>query len=328
MTKKMFDVEGGGPITKEQIAEQKMQKKLNAINYSRNYINEYSINTYHNWDACSLQVPDCSIDMIITSPPYNAGIKYNLHDDNMQRDDYTFFLCNFLKESYRVLVDDGRIAINITNVGRKPRYYNSGVVVQLAEKIGFVFRGEIIWSKIGTGAISTAWGSWQSSSNPILRDKHEYILIFHKKHASKVHITTKSDITRDEFLEYTKSIWEISPKARSKDSHPAPFPEEIPYRLMKLYTNPGDIVLDPFVGSGTTCEVAKEIGRRWIGSDIDISYVYQKALKENKKANYKIAKQLSTKTQPRDSGLTPYKLRRQALRNLHNVKTNKINKEN
>lgn len=316
---KYFAIDGSGKITKEQIEKQKTEQKLLGLNYVKNEISPYSLNTYHNWDARKMDLPDSSIDMIITSPPYNVGIRYGGHNDAMSRQEYLNFTKEYMAEFYRVLADDGRLAINIANTGRSPYLYNSGMILEIAEATGFSLRGEIVWAKTGSTGTSSAWGSWMSSSNPSLRDKHEYILVFHKKLAKKVHMTTKPDITRDEFLEFTQSVWTICPKTRKKGSHPAPFPYEIPYRLIKLYTNPGDIVLDPFVGSGTTCEVADGLGRRWIGSDTDLSYIYSKAEKQNKIANAAIDKLVSTTKAKKTIGLSPRKIRRQAIENLQKL---------
>jgi site-specific DNA-methyltransferase (adenine-specific) len=138
--------------------------------------------------------------------------------------------------------------------------------------LGFLMRGEIIWDKAASSGSSTAWGSWLSAANPVLRDVHEYILVF-----SKGSFSRKSDkpntIQRDEFLEYTKSIWRFPTVSARKIGHPAPFPEELPYRLIQLYTFEGDVVLDPFVGSGTTCLAAVRSGRTYVGYDTDPAYI-------------------------------------------------------
>jgi site-specific DNA-methyltransferase (adenine-specific) len=141
------------------------------------------------------------------------------------------------------------------------------------QEIGFLMRGEVIWSKDASAGSSTAWGSWLSASNPTLRDIHEYLLIFSKGSMKRNSSNKESTITRDEFLEYTKSIWSFPTESAKRVGHPAPFPRELPYRLIQLYTFRGDVVLDPFCGSGTTCVAAVQTDRRFIGIDKNKEYV-------------------------------------------------------
>jgi site-specific DNA-methyltransferase (adenine-specific) len=138
---------------------------------------------------------------------------------------------------------------------------------------GFFMRGEIIWDKGASAAASTAWGSWQSASNPTLRDVHEYILIFCKDTFQRKNIHHRVDtITREQFLEYTKSIWGFSAESARRVGHPAPFPIELPHRLIQLYTYAGEIVLDPFMGSGQTALAALKAGRHYVGYEINAEY--------------------------------------------------------
>ena len=134
-------------------------------------------------------------------------------------------------------------------------------------------RGEIIWNKAASASGSTAWGSWLSAANPVLRDVHEYILIFSKDTFSRVRKEKQNTISKKEFLEYTKSVWTFGAESAKKIGHPAPFPEDLPYRLIQLYSFEEDVILDPFVGSGTTCVVAAKTGRNYIGYDTDQSYI-------------------------------------------------------
>jgi site-specific DNA-methyltransferase (adenine-specific) len=140
-------------------------------------------------------------------------------------------------------------------------------------EIGFLMRGEIIWDKAASAGSSTAWGSWKSATNPVMRDVHEYILVFSKGSMGRSGEGRTSTITRDEFLEYTKSIWGFPAESAKRVGHPAPFPEELPRRLIQLYTFEGDIVLDPFCGSGTTCVAALKSNRHYIGFDNSEEYV-------------------------------------------------------
>ena len=145
-------------------------------------------------------------------------------------------------------------------------------VIEEMHALGFLMRGEIIWHKAAGAGSSTAWGSWMSASNPTLRDVHEYILVFSKGSMGRS-VKGESSITRDEFLEYTKSVWSFQPASAKKVGHPAPFPVELPYRLIQLYSFKGDVVLDPFCGSGTTCLAALQTGRHYVGFDVSEEYV-------------------------------------------------------
>jgi site-specific DNA-methyltransferase (adenine-specific) len=139
--------------------------------------------------------------------------------------------------------------------------------------LGFLMRGEIIWNKAGSGSPSTAWGSWLSAKNPTLRDIHEYILVFSKGMFSRENLGRKSTISKEEFLEFTKSVWTFSAEPATKVGHPAPFPIELPYRLIQLYTFEGEVVLDPFIGSGQTAISAIKTKRHYVGYDIVEEYV-------------------------------------------------------
>lgn len=139
--------------------------------------------------------------------------------------------------------------------------------------IGFSMRGEIIWNKASSASPSTAWGSWLSAANPILRDIHEYILIFSKGTYSRESKNKENTISKEQFLEWTKSIWTMNAESARKVGHPAPFPEELPNRLIQLYSLKDDVVLDPFMGSGTTGLAALKCERRFVGYDIKEEYV-------------------------------------------------------
>jgi DNA modification methylase len=216
------------------------------------------------------EIPNNSIHLMITSPPYNVKKEY---DEDLSLEDYRKLLDTVFKETYRKLVPGGRACINIANVGRKPYIPLHSYIIQDMLKIGYLMRGEIIWDKGAGAGASTAWGSWQSASNPVLRDIHEYILVFCKESFSRKKANKINTISREEFLEWTKSIWTFSPASAKKIGHPAPFPEELPHRLIQLYSFKNDIILDPFCGSGTTCIAALKDGRYYIGYDINPEYV-------------------------------------------------------
>jgi site-specific DNA-methyltransferase (adenine-specific) len=216
------------------------------------------------------ELPDCSVHLMVTSPPYNAQKEY---DEDRNMDEYLGLLGRVWQETYRVLVPGGRACVNVANLGRKPYIPLHSHIIQLMQSIGFLMRGEIIWNKASSSSPSTAWGSWQSASNPVLRDVHEYILVFSKGTFRRDGTGQESTITRQDFLEWTKSVWNIAAISAKKVGHPAPFPEELPHRLIQLFTFKGDVVLDPFAGSGTTCMSALLDGRRYIGYDTNPEYV-------------------------------------------------------
>jgi site-specific DNA-methyltransferase (adenine-specific) len=216
------------------------------------------------------ELPDNSVHLMITSPPYNVTKEY---DDNLNLEEYLVLLKNIWKETYRVLVPGGRACINIANLGRKPYIPLHSYIIKDMSEIGFMMRGEIIWNKASSASPSTAWGSWLSAANPVLRDIHEYILIFSKDSFSHSSKGRESTITKDEFLEWTKSVWTFSAVSAKKIGHPAPFPEELPQRLIKLYSFKHDVVLDPFLGSGTTSLSAIKIDRNYVGYDTNKKYI-------------------------------------------------------
>jgi site-specific DNA-methyltransferase (adenine-specific) len=217
------------------------------------------------------ELPDCSVHLMVTSPPYNVGKDY---DEDMSLEEYLAFLERVWKETWRVLVPGGRMCINVANLGRKPYIPLHAFVTQQAIALGFLMRGELIWNKAGSASPSTAWGSWMSAGNPTLRDVHEYILVFCKETFKRQNPEKRlSTITRDEFLEYNKSVWAMSAESARKIGHPAPFPVELPRRLMQLYSFENEVVLDPFMGSGQTALAALMSNRHYIGYEIDAKYI-------------------------------------------------------
>ncbi|MCH7723278.1 MAG: site-specific DNA-methyltransferase [Bacteroidetes bacterium] len=216
------------------------------------------------------ELPDNSIHLMITSPPYNVSKEY---DEDLSLKEYLKLLKNSFKETYRVLVNGGRACINVANLGRKPYIPLSDYISQIMIEIGFNMRGEIIWNKAASASPSTAWGSWQSATNPILRDIHEYILIFSKGDYKRAKGNKDNTISKKQFMEWTKSIWTMNAESAKRIGHPAPFPEELPYRLIQLYSFKDDIILDPFMGSGTTAISALKSGRKYFGYDISKEYI-------------------------------------------------------
>lgn len=216
------------------------------------------------------EIPDYSVHLMITSPPYNVTKEY---DKNLSLDEYRDLLKRVLKETYRVLVTGGRACINIANLGRKPYIPLHSYIIEDMLEIGYLMRGEIIWNKASSASPSTAWGSWLSASNPVLRDIHEYILVFSKESFTRKKKKKENTIKKEEFLEWTKSVWTFPAVSAKTIGHPAPFPEELPYRLIQLYSFKDDVVLDPFCGSGMACLSALKNKRYYIGYDINQEYV-------------------------------------------------------
>ncbi len=217
------------------------------------------------------ELPDCSVHLMVTSPPYNVGKEY---DEDLSLKDYLAFLRRVWKETERVLVPGGRMCINVANLGRKPYIPLHAFIAEQAIDLGFLMRGEIIWNKAASASPSTAWGSWKSAGNPTLRDVHEYILVFCKGTFKRQNPDNRENtIGRDEFLEYNKSVWNFPAEPARKIGHPAPFPVELPRRLIQMYCFKNEIVLDPFMGSGQTAIAAVNSGRHYIGYETEEKYI-------------------------------------------------------
>ena len=215
-------------------------------------------------------LPNASVHLMVTSPPYNVGKEY---DADLTLAEYRAFIRRAMAEVYRVLVPGGRVCFNIANLGRRPYLPLHRYLIEDFLAIGFLMRGEIIWDKGNSAAASTAWGSWQSPSNPTLRDIHEYILIFSKEAWQRPRQPGRAaTISREDFLECTKSVWQFAPASARRIGHPAPFPEELPRRCIELYTYRDEVVLDPFMGSGTTALAALKGGRRFVGFEVSAEY--------------------------------------------------------
>jgi site-specific DNA-methyltransferase (adenine-specific) len=220
---------------------------------------------------CMSALPDASIHLMVTSPPYNVGKEY---DEDMTLPEYLSWLERIWQEVFRLLVPGGRACINIANLGRKPYIPLHAWITESMLRLGFLMRGEIIWNKAASASPSTAWGSWKSASNPTLRDVHEYILVFSKgTFRRKNQHQRQNTITNEEFLEFTKSVWTFPAEPAGKIGHPAPYPIELPYRLIQLYSFKEDVVLDPFMGSGQTAIAALKSGRHYIGFELNPEYV-------------------------------------------------------
>ncbi len=244
-------------------------------------------------DAADMhQLPDNCVALVVTSPPYFVGKEYELavtgELDGDSRIPATYIefldmLRSVFAECTRVLEPGGRMAVNVANLGRKPyRSLSADVVSILQDDLGLLLRGEVIWEKAATSSGSCAWGSFAKASNPVLRDMTERVIIASKGRFSRA-LTAKdrrrrdlpyeSSLANDEFVDVTKDVWRIDAESATRIGHPAPFPVELPRRLIDLYTYRGDIVLDPFAGAGTTLVAAARTGRIGVGYDTDPEFI-------------------------------------------------------
>ncbi len=238
-------------------------------------------------DSRAMELPDNSVALVVTSPPYFAGKEYEeaLGQGAIPATyvAYLELLSDVFKECRRVLEPGGRIAVNVANLGRRPyRSLAADVIGILDDDLAMLLRGEIIWQKAAGAAGSCAWGSYRSPANPVLRDVTERVIVASKgRFARAVDVAERRaqgrpcvpSISTDEFLDATLDLWEIRPESARRVRHPAPFPVELPQRLIELYTFKDDLVLDPFAGSGTAAVAAVRTGRRYVGYDIDPGYI-------------------------------------------------------
>ena len=245
------------------------------------------VDVIYNHDARDMtNVASNSVALVVTSPPYYAGKEYeeSLGVDGVPATyfEYLDLLHDVFAECRRVLEPGGRIAVNVANLGRRPYRSLSADVTGILQDLGLLLRGEVIWWKGRAAGGSCAWGTFQSPANPVLRDITERVVVASKgrfdraltpSQRVKLDLPSTATISRDEFMEATTDLWEIAPESATKVGHPAPFPVELPKRLIELYTYEGDVVLDPFMGSGSAAVAAVRTGRRYIGFDTDEGYV-------------------------------------------------------
>jgi site-specific DNA-methyltransferase (adenine-specific) len=215
-------------------------------------------------------LPDKSVDLIVTSPPYNLNIAYQDHKDDMTLESYYDWCKLWIGECFRVLKDGGRFCLQIGCFQPQLNEPSYSTFTKLFQDSGFIFREFIIWNKNQIPK-RTAWGSWMSPSNPRILPPFEMIINFHKT-SPKILEKGQTDLTKEEFIQWTNGLWVIAPESAKKRNHPAPFPEELAYRCIKMHSYVGGVILDPFNGSGTTTSVAKKLKRSYIGFDITPEY--------------------------------------------------------
>ncbi|MEM3551241.1 MAG: site-specific DNA-methyltransferase [Candidatus Bathyarchaeia archaeon] len=212
-----------------------------------------------------------TIDLIVTSPPYDVDIKYENYNDNIPYEEYLEFTQKWLAKCYSLAKKDGRLCLNVPLDKNKGGQQSvCADITTIAKRIGWKYHATIIWNEQNISR-RTAWGSWLSASAPFVIAPVEVIIVMYKEKWEKMH-KGKSDISREEFIEWTNGVWNFSGESRSKVGHPAPFPIELPKRCIKLFSFVGDTVLDPFVGSGTTLVACLETKRMGIGVDINKKY--------------------------------------------------------
>jgi site-specific DNA-methyltransferase (adenine-specific) len=239
-------------------------------------------------DSRDLSVlPDSCVALMVTSPPYFAGKEYeaSLGEGHVPASylDYLGMLRDVFAECCRVLEPGGRMAVNVANLGRRPYRSLSGDVGSiLGDDLGLLMRGEIVWVKAEGANGNCAWGSYASAANPVLRDVTERIVVaskgrfdraFSRKERERRGLPYENSITGDDFRKWTLDTWRIPPESARSVGHPAPFPVELPRRLIELYTYVGDVVLDPFSGAAQTALACLRTGRHYVGFDIDPDYV-------------------------------------------------------
>ncbi|OGO05179.1 MAG: DNA methyltransferase [Chloroflexi bacterium RBG_13_56_8] len=213
-----------------------------------------------------------SVDLIVTSPPYNVDIQYNSHQDDLSYTEYLEFTRAWLSRCIEFLKDDGRFCLNIPLDKNKGGQRSVGAdITTLAQQIGFRYHSTIVWNE-GNISRRTAWGSWMSASAPYVIAPVELIVVLYKKRWKKRSGSGKSDITKSEFMSWTNGVWTFSGESKRKIGHPAPFPLELPRRCIKLFSFVDDTILDPFLGSGTTVIAAAMLNRLGIGIEIDAKY--------------------------------------------------------
>lgn len=218
------------------------------------------------------QIDKESIDLIVTSPPYNVDIKYNSHDDKISYEDYLEFSRKWMSRCFEWLKNDGRFCLNIPLDKNKNGQQSVGAdLTTIAKQIGFKYHSTVVWNE-GNISRRTAWGSWMRASAPFVIAPVELIVILYKNNWKKTSGSKISDITRQDFMDWTNGLWTFNGESAKRTGHPAPFPIELPHRCIKLFSYVDDLILDPFLGSGSTLVASTLDNRRGIGIEVDLDY--------------------------------------------------------
>jgi len=236
------------------------------------YFKADSIRIYNDDFLKTDAIKESSIDLVVTSPPYNVDVQYENYKDDIPYVEYLVFTKKWLTKCYTLIKDDGRLCLNIPLDKNKGGQQSvCADITTIAKEVGWKYHATIVWNEQNISR-RTAWGSWLSASAPFVIAPVEVIVVLYKESWQKTSGSQKSDITRDEFLEWTNGVWNFSGESKNKIGHPAPFPIELPKRCIKLFSFVGDTVLDPFLGSGTTLIACAETSRIGIGVEINKNY--------------------------------------------------------
>ena len=262
-----------------------MQLEVSTAPENKLYFHEKEITIYNDDVLATKVIESGSVDLIITSPPYNVSIKYNSHNDEMPYKDYLDFAREWLSKCYDLVKDDGRFCLNIPLDKNKGGQQSvCADLTTIAKQASWKYHSTIIWNEQNISR-RTAWGSWLSASAPYVIAPVEVIVILYKKRWKKESGSRISDISKADFQEWTNGVWNFSGESKRKIGHPAPFPVELPKRCIKLFSFVGDTILDPFLGSGSTLVACSQTGRKGIGIEIDRGYceiAKRRILKEGK----------------------------------------------
>ncbi|MFC2072622.1 DNA-methyltransferase [Chloroflexota bacterium] len=260
------------------------------------YFKTENISIYQDDILTTKEIQQNTIDLIVTSPPYNVDIEYNSHDDKMSYEIYLEFSEKWLGRCYQFVKDDGRLCLNIPldkNKGGQQSVYAD--LTTIAKKVGWKYHTTIVWNEQNISR-RTAWGSFRSASAPFVIAPVEMIVVLFKERWKKTSGSCESDITKEDFMAWTNGVWTFNGESKKRIGHPAPFPVELPMRCIKLFSFVGDVVLDPFAGSGSTLVASALAGRKGIGIEIDEGYcrlAHQRLLAEAKLNQYNFESMLS-----------------------------------
>lgn len=264
------------------ITEEKYKEK---VKRTAPYFKSKNIRIYKEDILTLTAIPDSTIDLIVTSPPYNVDIHYNSHADNLTYEKYLEFTREWINKCFDLTKDDGRFCLNIPldkNKGGQQSVYAD--ITKIAKDVGWKYHSTIIWNE-GNISRRTAWGSFMSASAPYVIAPVEVIIVLYKNSWKKTSGSRENDITKEEFMKWTNGVWTFNGESKKRVGHPAPFPIELPRRCIKLFSFVGDIILDPFLGSGTTLIASYLNNRNGVGVDIDKEYCDLAIKRLHKEAN-------------------------------------------